>query len=143
MANREPTYFQSKYDKLPGSDYSEVYAKARAIYNDIKSKTKRQPYIRSTYFKTKVFLELFWVHNAQKYRGERARRLRYYRCALDLLRNSNIAPDERFNPNGNHEKVFRFYGKTKGGDEFWVQVKEDKKTKGKYMMSVVPPKQKN
>jgi hypothetical protein len=141
MAKQERIYFHSKYAKLSGSDYSEVYSKARAIYDGLKSKTKRQPYIRSTYFKSKVFLEMFWIHNAQKYRGERMRRLRYYRCAIDLLQNSHIAPDEKLNPNGNHEKVFRFYGRAKSGDEFWVQVKEDKKTKGKYMMSIVPPKQ--
>jgi hypothetical protein len=143
MKLRDIKYFQSKYVKLAGSNYDEVYARARQIYDQIKAKSKRQPYIRSAYFGTKIFLELFWIHNAQKHRGERLRRLRYYQCALDLLQHSRFAPVEKRNPNGNHERVFRFYGKTKSGEEFWVQVKEDKKTKGKYMMSIVPPKQKN
>ncbi|MDR0875831.1 MAG: hypothetical protein LBN12_06440 [Clostridiales Family XIII bacterium] len=104
---RDIKYFQSKYVKLTGSSYDEVYARARKMYDQIKAKSKRQP------------------------------------CALDLLQHSRLAPVEKRNPNGNHERVFRFYGRTKGGEEFWVQVKEDKKTKGKYLMSIVPPKQKN
>ena len=136
----EPKYYQSKNIKLSGSSLNEVSAKARKIFNLEKSKSKRRPYVRSAYFGAKVFLELFWVHNAQKSRGEQLRRLRYYQCAIDLLKSSRHAPVEKLNPNGNHEKVFRFYGLTKDGEEFWVQVKEDKQTKGKYMMSIVPPK---
>ncbi len=43
--------YQTKAKKLPGTDYREVHSKVLAIFKQIKSKTKRRPYVRSTYFK--------------------------------------------------------------------------------------------
>jgi len=139
LITTKPKHYKSKYTKLSGSSRDEVYKKARQVYEQEKAKSKRHPYVRSAYFKAKVFLELFWIHNAQKSRGEQLRRLRYYQCAIDLIKNSRNVPAERLNPNGNRERVFRFYGLTKDSEEFWVQIKEEKRTKGKYMMSIVPP----
>jgi len=76
----------------------------------------------------------------QKPQRDRKRRLKYYKCAIDLLRNCTIEPDTRPNPNGRHEIVHRFAGKTCGGELFYVQVKQDKRTDNKYFISVFPPK---
>lgn len=102
--------------------------------------TKRNPYVRSTYFKKdKVFINLFWQHLNQKPRRDRKRRLKYYECAIDLLRNTPHEPETKPNPNGKNEIVHRFAGLTKDGDLFYVQVKEDKRSDNKYFMSVFPP----
>jgi hypothetical protein len=55
--------YQTKVNKLSGTQYAEVSRQAREIYNQIKRKTKRRPNIRSAYFnKEKVFLEFYWQH---------------------------------------------------------------------------------
>jgi hypothetical protein len=43
-------FYQTKTNKLPGSNYSEVKSRAYLIFKQIKSKTKRKPYIKSAYF---------------------------------------------------------------------------------------------
>jgi hypothetical protein len=133
-------YFQSKYGRISGSDYAEKEQKARKIYSDIAKQTKRQAYIRSLYFnKEKVFLKLFWNHLAQKRLGDRARRVVYYECAIDLIRNSTVKPSVT-ELDGSREIYYRFYGKTRGGEAFIVQIKQNK-SGGKYHMSVFPPRQ--
>ena len=48
--------YQTKTRKLPGTSYSEVRKQALAVFNEIKKRTKRKPYIKSAYFnKQKVF----------------------------------------------------------------------------------------
>jgi len=118
----------------------EIERKARALYRECARRTKRIPYVRSAYFKKdKIFLNLFWSHINQKPRGERMRRIKYYQCALDLLRNTPFEPETRQNPNGKNELVHRFAGMTHEGDLFYVQVKEDKRHGNKHFMSVFPP----
>jgi hypothetical protein len=96
------------------------------------------PYVRSAYFKhEKVFLKLFWNHLAQKRMADRARRIIYYRPAIDLIRNSRIAP-EISDLDMSREVYYRFYGHTADGREFVVQIKQNK-SGGKYHMSVFPP----
>lgn len=132
--------YQSKYNKLSGTSYSELERKARKLHNTIVKKTKRNAYIRSAYFKKdKVFITLFWQHLSQKPRRDRKRRLKYYACAIDLLRNTSHEPETKPNPNGKNEIVHRFAGITKDGDLFYVQVKEDKWSDNKFFMSVFPP----
>ncbi len=131
--------YRTKVLKIAGTKYSEVYKAAFNIFKQIKSKSKRAPYIRSKYFRgEKIFLELFWVHLRQKHRGERLRRLKYYSCGLDLLKNSRYIPLIKINPENSSEKLYRFKGITKNGYIFFVQVKEDKNSKQKYFMSVFP-----
>ena len=60
-----------------------------------------------------------------------------FRCGLDLLRNTHFIPDSRPNPNGRNEIVHRFAGKTKSGEIFYVQVREDRRG-NKYLMSIFP-----
>jgi len=131
--------YKSKYGKLPGSSYNELAPLARKEYQLIKKLTKRQPYVRSSYFtKDKIFLSLFWEHLAQKHRADRASRLKLYLCALDLLRHSKLAPDTIFSADNRDVLLHRFLGETKDGELFYVQVKENKRTGRKDFMSVFP-----
>ena len=107
--------YKTKATKLTGTDFHEVNQKAFGLYQQIKRKTKRRPYIRSTYFnKDKVFLELFWKHlfDKQNWR-DRVRRLRYFSCAIELIRDSRFEPISKENPNKPTEILHRFAGATK------------------------------
>jgi len=133
--------YKSKLIKLSGTSYNELERKARKIHNDIARRTKRNAYVRSKYFKKdKIFIKLFWEHLNQKPKRDRKRRLQYYQCAIDLLRNSAFEPDTKSNPNGKHEIVHRFTGMTINGELFSVQIKEDKRTDNKHFISVFPSK---
>ena len=72
----------------------------------------------------------------QKHPKERRKRLKYYKAALDLLRNSQIAPDTIFRADDLSIVLHRFYGITKDGAYFCVQVKQDKRSGRKDFMSV-------
>lgn len=129
--------FQSRNNLLPGSSYDEVVARARKEFNTIRRITKRQPYVRSKYFRSdKIFVTLFWDHIMQKHRKERMKRLKFYSAAIDLLRNTTSSSDMIFDAKNLDIMLHRFYGKTKDGYEFCVQVKEDKRSGRKDFMSV-------
>ncbi len=132
--------YQTKVGKLPGTEFKEVHKKAFALYQKIAKRTKRRPYIRSSYFKKdKVFLALFWQHLWDKYKWQdRMRRLKFFEAALELIQNSHFEPKSKENPNKNGEMLHRFTGTTKEKDLFFVQIKEDKKTGQKYLISVFP-----
>ena len=131
--------YRTKVGKIPGTKYSEVYKATFNIFKQIKSKSKRTPYVRSKYFDgEKIFLELFWVHLRQKRLGERSRRLKYYSCGLDLLMHSRCSPLIKLNPENASEKLYRFKGETRNNEVFFVQVKEEKNSKNKYLMSIFP-----
>jgi len=129
--------FHSKEISIPGSSYDEVLSYARKEYRKVQNLTKRQPYVRSTYFKKdKIFLSTFWTHIMQKNRKDRTKRLKLYKAAIDLLRNGRDDPETIFQKNDLAILLHRFYGKTKDGVEFCVQVKEEKRTGRKDFMSV-------
>ncbi len=129
-------FYQTKANKLSGSNYIEVLESAEIIFKQIKSKTKRKPYLRSAYFnKQKIFFDYFWIHLRQKRAKERYERLKYFSCAVDLIKNSRIVPITKQNPNNKNEILHRFYGQTKNKERFAVQIKEDKKTNKKDFMS--------
>lgn len=131
--------YKSKYGKLHGSSYEEVAPLARKEFQRVKKLTKRQPYVRSAYFaRDKIFLSLFWEHLAQKHRGDRTSRLKLYICMLDLLRHTKHAPDTIFSADNLNTMLHRFSGETKEGELFYVQVKEDKRTGRKDVISVFP-----
>jgi hypothetical protein len=131
--------YRTKIARFTGTDYHEVIRNARRAYKDISSKTKRKPYVRSAYFKKeKVFLDYFWQHMEDKSWRDRVRRLRFYPCALDLIRNSHVTPVTVKNPNRISEKLHRFSGVTKSGEIFVVQIKEDVNRNEKYFISIYP-----
>jgi hypothetical protein len=129
--------YRTKIKPVPGTNYSEVYPRAWALYKQIASKTKRRPYVRSAYFnKEKVFLDLFWEHVRQKNLRDRARRLKYYPCALDLIGYSRIRPSSQLNPMRKSEILHRFTG-IYMDKLFHVQIKEYKSGE-KHFISIFP-----
>lgn len=132
--------YQTKSKKVAGTNLGEVYENAQRIYREIASRTKRRPYIKSAYFdKEKVFFDYFWDHLRQKSPKIRFERLIYFRAACDLIKNSRNKPIIKPNPNKPKETFYKFAGLTADKGIFYVQIKEDKKKKGKYFMSCFPP----
>ena len=131
--------YQTKVKKLSGTNYSEVKKNTDVIFKEIKSKTKRRPYVRSAYFKNqKIFFDYFWEHLFQKSFDERTKRLKYFPCAIDLIKNSKNEPKFFSNPMKKSEILYRFSGLTKDKELFYVQIKENVKNDKKYLMSVFP-----
>lgn len=132
-------YYRSSKHKLPGTNFKEVNKSAQLIFKQLKSRTKRTPYIRSKYFKKeKIFLNLFWEHLHQKQEKDRTRRLKFYGCALDLIKNCTLNPITRENFQKKDELLHRFYGKSINREKFVVQIKENKRTKRKDLISIYP-----
>lgn len=131
--------YKTKSKKVIGTSYGEIMRNAFVIFDEIKKKTKRRPYIRSAYFrKEKVFLDYFREHLFQKLPKERTRRLRYFKAACELIKDSKIDPVEKIESSEKKEVLYRFAGLTQDNDLFYVQIKEDKR-KRKYFMSCFPP----
>jgi len=132
--------YQVKSDKLHGTNFSEVCKKAFSLYQIIKKKSKRRPYVRSAYFnKEKIFLELFWQHLHEKLNHrDKVRRVKYFPCAIELIQHSKFNPESKENVDRKSEILHRFAGKTKSGEMFFVQIKANKKSGQKWFMSVFP-----
>ena len=132
-------YYKTKKQKISGTSFKEVNKTAKIIFKQITSKTKRTPYIRSKYFKKeKIFLNLFWSHLFEKREKDRVRRLKFYDCALGLIKNSTYDPETRENFRKKDELLHRFHGILASGEKFVVQVKENKRTKRKDLISIYP-----
>ncbi|MEW6610518.1 MAG: hypothetical protein AB1352_02750 [Patescibacteria group bacterium] len=138
--NEDLPAYKTKTRKLPGTHWRQVSKKAFGLYKEIKSKTKRRPYVRSAHFnKQKIFLELFWHHLHEKENiGDKTRRAKYFPCAIELIRDSRLEPISKRNPNRRSEILHRFIGITPDNERFFVQIKEDENTGQKWLMSVFP-----
>ncbi len=133
------TPYQTKVSKLSGTSYSEMMKHAKTLYASTRRKTKRRPYIRSAFFKKeKIFFDFFWNHLFEKSFKQRVSRLRYFPCALELIERSRNQPVKIKSPHQKDEVLYRFIGITNEGELFYVQIKEDIKSKHKYLMSVFP-----
>ncbi|MFC1612831.1 hypothetical protein ACFL23_00690 [Patescibacteria group bacterium] len=133
--------YQSKSGKISGTNLKEVSKNAKIIYKDIVSKTKRNPYIRSAYFKkNKVFFTYFWEHLRQKSPKKRFYRLQYFKVAIELIKSSRNQPTIEKRSTNKKEILYRFIGLTKDKELFYVQIKEDRKIGKKYFMSCFPDK---
>ena len=134
--------YKSKYSEYFGSNLEEVTRRARYEYHTIQKRTPRRvPYIKSKYFtKDKIFVNNFWDHNNQKSPRERVRRLKLYACAIDLIRNTTLSPDTIYTNVDMDIGLHRFYGQTRGGKYFCVQIKENKRSGRKDFISVFPIK---
>lgn len=131
--------YRTKSKKLTGSNYGEVHKKAFGLFTQIKKKSKRRVYIRSIYFhKDKVFLSLFWHHLMEKHYKDRLRRLKYFHCAIELIRESRFDPTSIENTDEKSEILHRFAGVTADDELFYVQIKENKRNGQKYFISVFP-----
>lgn len=133
-------YFQTKAEKLAGTNYKEVYQKAFRHYLEIKRRSKRRTYIRSAYFnKGKVFLSLFWQHLHDKFSlKDKIRRVKYFPCAIELIKKSHFGPASKENVDKKSEILHRFAGVTKDGTVYFVQIKEYKRSGEKFLISIFP-----
>jgi exopolysaccharide biosynthesis protein len=66
------------------------------------------------------------------------RRLKYFACGIELIKNSKHNPSSKENVNKKTQVLHRFAGSTADNELFYVQIREDKKTGKKYLMSVYP-----
>ena len=137
------TPYQTKSNKLTGTNYEEARKNAMIIYDKISKKTRGKVYIRSAFFrdnkkKQKIFFDYFWIHLSQKGPKERVKRLHYFAATVELLRKSRNKPSIQENPHKKGEVLYRFIGLTKNRELFCVQVKENKKTRQKFLMSCFP-----
>jgi len=132
--------FRTKSKKLAGTRWAEVYKKAFTIYKQIRAKSKRRPYIKSAFFKKdKIFLELYWHHLHEKVNlGDKTRRVKFFPCAIELVCKSTYEPESKENPNNRGEIVHRFAGITADDDLFYIQIKEEKRSGKKWLMSAFP-----
>ena len=135
--------FHSKYGLLSGTTYQEVRTIARKRFNVQRNSSKRQPYVKSKFFKgSKIFIAIFWDHLDSKSRKQRTQRLKLYDAAIDLLKNTLLKPQSVYETDHSGVVLHRFYGVTADGYEFCVQVKQSARTNRKVWISVFPRKQK-
>jgi len=132
--------YKTKIKRLTGSNVHEVRKVAFSIYEKIRKRTKRRPYIRSAYFnKEKIFISIFWEHLFTKENWrDRVRRLKFFPAAIDLIQNTHFEPTSKENPNRAGEMLHRFAGMTKDDNLFYVQIKEDKRKGQKWLLSIFP-----
>ncbi|MDP3992906.1 MAG: hypothetical protein Q8Q05_01690 [bacterium] len=132
------TIYRCKTKTLPGTQYAELNRAARKIFHEIEKKTKRQPYIRSPYFdKDKIFIKSFWDHLVTKGMRDKARRVKFYSCALELIKeNKSSKPEKIFE--SKREEIYRFAGISADERKFSIQIRHDLKTGHKYFTSVFP-----
>lgn len=132
--------YQTKSKKLIGTEFREVRKRAFKFYELINKKSKRKPYVRSVYFKKeKVFLDLFWSHLFEKKNyWDQIKRMKFFPCAIELIQNSHFEPASKENPNRRGELLHRFAGKSAERELFFVQIKEDKRSGKKWLISVFP-----
>jgi hypothetical protein len=64
--------------------------------------------------------------------------MKFFGCAIVLIKRSNFEPKSKENPNKPGEILHRFYGVTSENELFCVQIKEDKKKGQKFLISVYP-----
>ena len=135
------TLYQTKSNKLTGTSLKEVKKKVQTLYKEIASGSRKgKVYVRAAYFrKEKVFFDYFWQHTFQKSPKERFERLKFFKASVELIKNSRNQPASKINPNNRREILHRFAGVTQNKELFFVQVKEDTKTKQKYFMSCFSP----
>ncbi|QQR83690.1 hypothetical protein IPJ72_00545 [Candidatus Peregrinibacteria bacterium] len=131
--------YLSRKTLIPGTNDQEVYKKAILIYRRLIAHTKRRPYVRSAYFgNQKIFLNYFWQHLWQKNWKDRTRRLKLFACAIDLIKHSKFLTSTKINPNNHSELLHRFFGKSRGGESFVVQIKENITNGEKHLISIFP-----
>lgn len=64
--------------------------------------------------------------------------MKFFACAIELIKKSKHEPVSKENPNKSGEILHRFAGSAKNDELFFVQIKEDKQTGKKFLISVFP-----
>ncbi|MFH0820521.1 MAG: hypothetical protein V1908_01980 [Candidatus Peregrinibacteria bacterium] len=123
-------------DIIPGINYGAILKIAGKMFHQIESLTKRRPYIRSAYFKReKIFFDYFWSHLNQKNFRDRQRRIKFFGCAIELIKYSKLKPIFEIKNELQKENLYRFLGKIHE-HYFIVQIKEDLKRKQRFLLSI-------
>lgn len=132
--------FKTKSRRLPSTHWDKVMKNAFGQYKEITRKTKRRPYVRSACFdKEKIFLGLFWHHLHEKTNiRDKTRRLKYFPCAIELMQNSKVKPTTQISKEEPTVYLHRFADITPDNDSFFLQIKENIKSKQKWLISVFP-----
>jgi hypothetical protein len=135
MKQTKYKYYKSKYGQLSGSNLKEIRKKAHRIEDEWVVRSHRQTFIKSAYSNRRVFTDEFWNHLVNKsFRTDKIRRLRLYKCALDLIANSHFEPKITYDRG---RERYEFYGLTANEEAFCVHIYKDKKN-GHYFMSCFP-----
>ncbi|NOS67637.1 MAG: hypothetical protein HOO67_04715 [Candidatus Peribacteraceae bacterium] len=113
--------------------------KVRREFRLLQKQTKRRPYVRSAFFgKEKIFFDYFWIHLNQKDAHDRARRLKYFPCAIELLRLCRQAPQTFIKTAELHIIRHQFIGLASDGSKFAVVIKEERPSGKKNLLSLFP-----
>jgi hypothetical protein len=129
-------YFKIKTPPFSGSSRQELFKKARRYYKDIITNPRRKPAVRCKVLGgEKVFLEMFWQYIGVKNAGDRGRRVAYFNCAIELIKNTNCKPSTKIDPNSKKENL-QLGGITQTEQKFIVHIKRD--GGHYYLMSVFP-----
>ncbi|MDO8499148.1 MAG: hypothetical protein Q7S66_00620 [bacterium] len=132
-------YYKTRANKLTGTHWPRLMKKAFGQYKELINKSKRRPYLRSAYFDgQKIFLGLFWQHLHEKNLRDKSRRISFFPCAVELIQKTRHEPISKENPNKKGEILHRFAGSTPNNEIFFVQIKEDRQTDQKYLISIFP-----
>ncbi len=135
----QPSAYHCQSLPLGGHRYADIMPQARALFRALQKKTKRRPYIRSAYFKKdKVFFEYLWTHLNQKSLPDRARRLRYLPCALEVLQKSRQDPITFVDSQDPDTIRHQFSGVAGDGSRFAVIVKQERASGRKHLLSLFP-----
>lgn len=133
-------YYRVKAPLIKGNSYSQIRNLSLQYYREIAHRTKRLPYIKSTYFgKRKIFLHHFWQHLFEKNPKDRMRRLRFFLCGIELIQTTQYQPEVITSKASNKETWYRFFGEALNEEKFVVQVKQTKKQQ-LFLMSIFPYK---
>ena len=131
--------YKTKLRAFAGTNYKEVSRKATNVYDNLKKKTKRRPYVRSAYFnKEKIFLGVFWSHLRSRNYWDQMRRMKYFACGIEAIMKTRHDPTTKENPNQSDELLHRFAGITPDGEQFYLQIKENKRNGQKMLISIFP-----
>ncbi|MDR1300095.1 MAG: hypothetical protein LBK50_00075 [Candidatus Nomurabacteria bacterium] len=123
MADKNVKYFQSKQSKLYSTVYLRVYNQAKSYYESLIQNPRRKPFVRSKYFNRKVFIDEFWSQVRRYNLADRRRRLAFYLCAIDLIKNSRYEPTIKYESG---KKLYEFYGIAKNSEKFAVHFRKSR-----------------
>jgi hypothetical protein len=127
-------HYHSVKSKLYSSVYARVHHQAMAHYESLINNPRRKPCVRSKYFDNKkVFLDEFWTQILRRNFADRRRRLAFYVCAIDLIKNTRCEPEIKHESG---KKFYEFYGVAKNGEKFVVHLRQSKDNI--YMVSCFP-----
>ena len=77
-------------------------------------------------------------HLHEKHFKEQVRRMKFFPCGIELIKATTYDPESKENVDRKSEILHRFTGVTSEKEIFFVQIKEDKRTGEKFLISIFP-----